>query len=272
MTSTHAPSPQGILTGPSFLPELRERLRACERAPRDLSLVAPVHDEEANLEPLYRRVVEAFQDRPERWELILVDDGSRDRSAAVITELAEVDGRVVGVFLQRNCGQTTAMATGMLLAAGALVATLDADGQNDPIDIPGLIDALGEHDAVAGFRVRRQDSFVRRCSSRVANRIRNLISGDSIRDTGCSLKLFRAEALRVLPFFEGMHRFLPTLLRYHGFSVIERPVSHHPRLAGRSKYGIRNRALRALKDLLAVRWMRRRLVRVPIAGVTRSYR
>ncbi len=257
--------------GPSFLPELRRRLRAEERAPLDLSLVAPVHDEEENLAELHRRVVAAFAQREERWELILVDDGSRDRSAGVIAELAERDPRVVGVFFQRNCGQTAAMASGMLLAAGRLVATLDADLQNDPGDLPAMIDALGEHDAVAGYRQRRRDTLVRRASSRIANAIRNRISGDSIRDTGCSLKLFRAEALQVLPFFEGMHRFLPTLLRYHGFSVVEHPVGHHPRTAGRSKYGIRNRALRALKDLLAVRWMRRRLVRVPIAGVTPSY-
>jgi dolichol-phosphate mannosyltransferase len=267
-----APPPRALRLGLSFLPELRERLGAPARAPLDLSLVAPVHDEEQNLERLHRRVLEAFAGRPERWELILVDDGSRDASPQVIAALAERDARVVGVFFERNCGQTAAMATGMLLASGALVATLDADGQNDPLDIPGMIDVLGEHDAVAGYRLRRQDSLARRLSSRFANRIRNGISGDSIRDTGCSLKLFRAEALRVLPFFEGMHRFLPTLLRYHGFSVIEHPVSHHPRVAGRSKYGIRNRAFRAFKDLLAVRWMRARLVRVPIAGVTRNYR
>lgn len=271
MSPTQAQAAETLLLGPSFLPELRSRLRAEGRAPLDLSLVAPVHDEEENLAELHRRVVATFAQRPESWELILVDDGSRDGSAPLIAELAERDPRVVGVFFQRNCGQTAAMATGMLLAAGRLVATLDADLQNDPADLPAMLDALGEHDAVAGYRQRRRDTPVRRISSRIANAVRNRISGDSIRDTGCSLKLFRAEALRVLPFFEGMHRFLPTLLRYHGFSVIEHPVGHHPRTAGRSKYGIRNRALRAFKDLLAVRWMRRRLVRVPIAGVTPSY-
>lgn len=271
MSPVQAKTSAALRFGPSYLPELRERLRADQRAPLDLSVVAPVHDEQENLVALHQRVSAALAGRAESWELILVDDGSRDRSAALIAELAERDPRVVGIFFERNCGQTAAMATGMLLAAGRLVATIDADLQNDPADLPGMLAALGEHDAVVGYRLRRRDNLVRRVSSRLANRIRNRISGDSIRDTGCSLKLFRAEALRVLPYFEGMHRFLPTLLRYHGYSVIEHPVGHHPRSAGRSKYGLRNRALRAFKDLLAVRWMRQRLVRVPIGAVTASY-
>jgi hypothetical protein len=111
-----------------------------------------------------------------------------------------------------------------------------------------------------GFRTRRQDSWVRRVSSRVANSVRDRVTGDRVTDTGCSLKVFRAEAVRAVPFFEGMHRFLPTLLRWHGFSVLERPVSHHPRVAGKSKYGIGNRLVPALVDLCAVRWMRSRVI------------
>lgn len=256
---------------PCLVPEIRDRLGAAQRRRVELSLVAPVFEEEDNLEPLYQRVVEAFGDGTD-WELVLVDDGSRDRSPERIAALAERDPRVVGVFFAENQGQTAAMATGIQAAAGRLIATLDADLQNDPIDLPAMIARLEGHDAVVGYRERRQDSWVRLASSRIANGIRNRLSGDSIRDTGCSLKVFRAEAVRPLPYFEGMHRFLPTLLRYHGFSVIEHPVSHHPRVAGKSKYGIRNRALRAFKDLLAVRWMRRRLIRVPIRAVTRTFR
>jgi hypothetical protein len=130
-----------------------------------------------------------------------------------------------------------------------------------------MIAKLEGHDAVVGYRTKRSDDFVRRASSRIANAVRNWISRDSIRDTGCSLKLFRAPAIQAVPLFEGMHRFLPTLLRYHGFSVIEHPVAHHPRTAGVSKYGVKNRALRGFKDLLAVRWMRGRLIHFPIREV-----
>lgn len=233
----------------------------------DLSLVAPVFNEIDNLERLYQRVAEVFGDRT-KWELILVDDGSRDGSADTIRALASRDSRVVGAFLAHNRGQTAATAAGVQLARGALVATLDADMQNDPADVPALIDALSTHDAVVGYRVQRNDSFVRRASSGIANSIRNWISKDDIRDTGCSLKVFRAHAIRAIPLFEGMHRFLPTLLRYHGFSVIQRPVQHYPRVAGVSKYGVMNRAFRAFVDLLAVRWMRARRIRVPLREVT----
>lgn len=238
------------------------------RPPRDLalSLVAPAHDEQENLAPLHARVVEVFG-AGDDWELLLVDDGSRDRTADVIRGLSARDPRVVGVYFAQNRGQTAATAAGLQLARGRLIATLDADLQNDPGDLPAMIARLPGHDAVVGYRTRRRDTFVRRASSRVANAVRNAVSGDSIRDTGCSLKLFRAEAIRAIPLYEGLHRFLPTLLRYHGFSVVEHPVSHRPRVAGRSKYGVGNRAFRALRDLFAVRWMRARLLKLPIREV-----
>jgi len=247
--------------------ELRELRPNVEPRP-ELSLVAPVYDEEQNLEPLYEQVAAALAGRS--FELVLVDDGSRDGSAAIIRALHERDPRVRGVFFTRNRGQTAAMAAWMpaaIAAAGELIATLDADLQNDPADIPRLVAALGAHDAAVGYRMQRHDSWVRRLSSRIANGVRNRLTGDQIRDTGCSLKVFRADAVRALPFFEGMHRFLPTLLRMHGFSVVEVGVSHHPRIAGQSKYGIRNRALRALRDTFAVRWMRSRLIRIEITEV-----
>lgn len=229
-----------------------------------LSLVAPVHDEEENLPSLHRRIAEVFGPGTD-WELVLVDDGSRDGSAAVLRQLVAEDHRVRALFFDRNRGQTTAIAAGLAAARAPIVATLDADLQNDPQDLPRMVARLLAEgvDAVVGYRQRRRDTLVRRLSSRIANRIRNGISKDTIRDTGCSLKVFRAEAIAAVPLFEGMHRFLPTLLRYHGFTVVEESVSHHPRVAGRSKYGISNRAWRAFKDLLAVRWMRGRLVRWP---------
>lgn len=247
--------------------QVRAHYRAAAGPEIDLSLVAPAYEEEENLAKLYERVREVFGDRL-RWELVLVDDGSRDRSPEVIRALAAADARVVGAMFGRNCGQTAATAAGIQLARGRTIATIDADLQNDPGDIPAMLALLPGHDAVVGYRVKRHDDFVRRASSKIANGIRNRISGDQIRDTGCSLKVFRAEAIQAIPLFEGMHRFLPTLLRYYGFSVIEHPVGHGPRVAGKSKYGVANRAWRAFKDLIAVRWMRGRRILLPIREVT----
>ena len=258
-----------ISAGPRALGQIardRCRLERGELPTLRLSLVAPVYDEEENLRALYEGVVQVFGEEDD-WELVLVDDGSRDSSPEIIRQLHDEDPRVIGVLFERNCGQTAAMGSGIQLARGELIATLDADLQNDPADIPRLIEALGDNDAVVGFRQKRNDNFVRRISSRKANGIRNRLSHDSIIDTGCSLKVFRAEAIQTVPLFEGLHRFFPTLLRYHGFQVLEVPVSHRPRVAGQSKYGVMNRAWRAFKDLLAVRWMHGRMIRVPIKEV-----
>ena len=249
-----------------FPPDFEAKQRARREQACELSLIAPVFDEALNLRRLVARVKEVFGAATD-WELLLVDDGSRDGSADLIRELAREDPRVVGVFFAHNCGQTAATAAGIHLARGNLIATLDADMQNDPIDLREMIARIPGHDAVVGFRLKRNDNFVRRASSRIANAIRNWISHDRIRDTGCSLKVFRARAIQAMPLFEGMHRFLPTLLRYHGFTVVEHGVSHHPRTAGTSKYGVMNRAWRAFKDLLAVRWMRARLIKLPIVEV-----
>ncbi len=229
----------------------------------ELTVVAPVHDEEQNLVALHAQVRDALAGL--RWELVLVDDGSRDRSAAAIRALEREDSRVRGIRFRANRGQTAATCAGIRAARAPLVATMDADLQNDPADLRAMLAALDGHDAVVGYRIQRHDSWLRRISSRIANGIRNRVTGDHVRDTGCALKLFRTEAIRSIPLFEGMHRFLPTLLRMHGYRVLEHPVSHHPRVAGRSKYGMRNRVWRAFLDLLAVRWMRWRLIRYELA-------
>jgi glycosyltransferase involved in cell wall biosynthesis len=234
-----------------------------------LSVVAPVFDEKENLRRLHAEIAAVLGEGDE-WELVLVDDGSRDGSDLVIRELAREDRRVVGVLFGENRGQSAATAAGVQAARGEIVATLDADLQNDPKDLPALVDALDEHDAVVGYRAQRHDNFVRRLSSRIGNGVRNALTRDTIRDTGCSLKVFRAEAARSIRWFNGAHRFLPTLLRHQGFSVIERPVSHRPRRAGKSKYGIGNRALRGLLDTLAVRWMRARQIDFPVRSLLRE--
>lgn len=239
--------------------------------PVRLSVVIPVRDEEENLVALYEATRKALDARPDLdWELIVVDDGSRDASRALIGALGDRDSRVRGLQLARPSGQSSALFAGVGAARGDLIATLDADLQNDPEDLLRLVDALGDHDAVAGYRVGRQDDWIRRLSSRVANGLRNRVTGDRVTDTGCSLKVFRADALRALPSFEGMHRFLPTLLRMAGRRVIELPVRHHPRRFGRSKYGISNRALRTALDLLAVRWMKSRTMCTEFHRISRS--
>jgi dolichol-phosphate mannosyltransferase len=234
--------------------------------PIELSIVVPVREEQENVAYLYERVCEVLPELA--WELVLVDDGSRDDSWKQIEELARSDARVRGARLARRCGQSSALFTGIELARGPLIATLDADLQNDPLDIPRMLEQLGGCDAVIGCRRQRQDPLGRRLAARIARRVRDRVTGDSVEDSGCGLKLFRAEALARVPRFEGMHLFLPTLLRFHGLRVAELPVSHFYRTRGRSKYGVLGRAVPALLDLLAVRWMKWRSAHAPVAERT----
>lgn len=229
-----------------------------------ISLVAPVFDERDNLRPLVQEILSVMRALGEPFEVLLVDDGSRDGSAEEIARLAAEHPEVRGLHLRENHGQTAAFDAGFRTARGEIVVTIDADLQNDPHDIPRLLDALEGHDAAIGYREERRDTAVRRISARVANGIRNRLSGDDIIDTGCSLKAFRADRLGRVKLFTGMHRFLPTLIKLEGGTVIQIPVGHRPRQNGTSKYGIRNRALRAFIDLLAVRWMKKRGLRYEV--------
>ena len=224
----------------------------------DLSIVAPVYNELESLDPLVQELLETFAGGGLEYEIILVNDGSDDGSSEKIGQLTAAHGAVRGLHFKSNCGQSAAIDAGLRAARGSSIVTMDADLQNDPADIPVLLSALGECDAAVGYRRRRMDSWVRRLSSTIANGIRNLVSGDDIIDTGCSLKAFRRESLEGIKLFGGMHRFLPTLLRIEGRSVRQLPVNHRPRRFGRSKYGIRNRLFSSFHDLLAVRWMTRR--------------
>lgn len=226
----------------------------------DLSLVVPVFNEEENLPPLAAEIRTALDAEGISYEVLFVDDGSTDASPAVLRALAAADPRLRVVRLGRNAGQSAALEAGFRHARGAVVVTLDADLQNDPADIPRLLAALPGWDLVTGVRVRRQDDWVRRMSSRIANGVRNRVTHESITDVGCTLKAFRAEYLRGLPMFAGMHRFLPTLVRLQGGRVTEMPVNHRPRLHGLPKYGIGNRLWRTLADLFAVRWMQKRWI------------
>jgi glycosyltransferase involved in cell wall biosynthesis len=224
----------------------------------DLSIVVPVYNELENLEPLVSEIRQALRPTNMCYEILLVNDGSTDGSTEKIAELADRDGVVRGLHFKHNRGQTAAFDAGFKAARGDRVVTLDADLQNDPSDIPRLLDALADADAAVGYRSRRVDGWMRRLSSRVANRVRNRISGDDVIDTGCSLKAFRRGPLGDLKLFTGLHRFLPTLLRMEGYRVVQIPVRHRARRRGTSKYGVWNRMFRAFADLLAVRWMKKR--------------
>lgn len=226
----------------------------------ELSVVVPVKDEADNLEDLVREIHAALDAIGRPYEVLLVDDGSRDGSRERIRQLAFADARVRGLLLDGHHGQTAAFLAGFARVRGDVAITMDADLQNDPRDVARLLDALASADLAIGVRVGRKDDLLRRISSRVANAARRAVTGDGVRDTGCSLKAFRREVLGDFPPLQGMHRFFPALARMHGRVVVEVEVSHRPRRAGRSKYGILDRLGRGVVDLAGVWWLRRRLL------------
>ena len=221
-------------------------------------MVVPVFDERDNLEPLHRELAAALAGVSGGVEFVYVDDGSRDGSAELLATLAKRDERVRVVRFVANRGQTAAFDAGFRAARGEVVATLDADLQNDPADLPRLLAALERADVVNGVRVGRRDGAVRKLSSRIGNGFRNWMTHETVSDVGCSLRVMRASYLRRVKLYRGMHRFLPTLLRMEGARVVELPVSHRARRHGRSKYGIANRLFVGLADVFAVRWMQSR--------------
>ncbi|HEU4428254.1 MAG TPA: glycosyltransferase family 2 protein [Myxococcota bacterium] len=227
-----------------------------------LSVVVPCFDERENVESLHAEIVRALGGVNGGFELIYVDDGSRDGTGERLAKIAAEDALARVITFPENRGQTAALDAGFRAARGELIATLDGDGQNDPADLPRLIAALTSADVVNGVRADRKDGALRRLSSRIGNGFRNWATGDRVSDVGCSLRVMRAVYVKRVKLFRGMHRFLPTLLRMEGARVVELPVSHRPRRAGRSKYGIANRLFVGIADVLAVRWMlKRRLPR-----------
>jgi dolichol-phosphate mannosyltransferase len=226
----------------------------------EISVVIPVYNEEENLPLLAAELQGAMRSFGRPYEVVYVDDGSTDGSAEVLLGLAREDPAVRVVHQRRNSGQTAALDAGFRLARGAIVVTLDSDLQNDPADIPRLLALMDRYDVVSGVRTQRRDTWVRKASSRIANRVRNRLTHDSVTDVGCTLRACRADLLRRVPMFTGMHRFLPTLLKMAGARTTEIPVNHRPRLHGQPKYNISNRLWRALADLFAVRWMQKRWI------------
>ena len=232
-----------------------------------LSLVVPVYNEEDNLRPLTEAIREAMKTVGVTYEVVLTDDGSKDRSWEIMKQLAASDTRIRVQRFEFNCGETAASEAGMRAARGQYIVTIDADLQNDPKDLPGFLEALKTYDCVCGTRVTTRgegDNWIRIASSRIANWVRNKLSEENITDAGCTYRAFKRECVDKVKLYRGMHRFLPTLFKMEGYTVTEIPVSNNPRLAGESKYGVWNRLFKSFHDLLAVRWMKKRVLNYKI--------
>ena len=215
-----------------------------------LSVVVPLYNEEANLSILQEELRTALSGLD--YEIIFVDDGSVDCTA----ERIEPAEKIRVIRFEKNSGQSAAIYAGLTAARGATVVIIDGDLQNDPADIPKLLAEIahGAH-LVCGYRAKRQDTFVKRATSRIANAVRSRYTKDGVRDTGCTLKAMRRECVSALFPFKGMHRFIPALVKAAGYQLVEVPVNHRPRRFGQSKYGLGNRAFRATIDMLGVRWL-----------------
>jgi dolichol-phosphate mannosyltransferase len=218
-----------------------------------ISVVVPLYNEEGNVAELQRQIEAALATRD--YEIVLVDDASTDNT------LENIPGgeRVRVIQFEKNSGQSAAMHAGIHSARGDVIVTLDGDLQNDPADIPAMLTMLNQGwDLVCGYRQKRKDTAFKRLQSRIANAVRARFVGDGVRDTGCTLKAMRRDCREALLLFNGMHRFIPALIRNMGWRVTELPVNHRPRVSGVSKYGFGNRALRATMDMFGVRWLNSR--------------
>ncbi len=226
----------------------------------DFSIVIPVKDERRQIRALADEIDLALQGTSRVWEVMWVDDGSSDGSLEELHQLNSERPQHRFISLEINVGQSAALHAGFRHAQGSIIATLDGDGQNDPADLVKMVAMIeeGKADMVNGYREKRQDSQFRLVASRIANAARNVMTGRTVRDVGCSTRAFRRECVEDLPTFRGMHRFLPTLASLKGYSLAEVPVNHRPRLSGQTKYTINNRLWVGLADLFGVLWFRKR--------------
>ncbi len=227
-----------------------------------VSIVIPVKDEAESVADLAGEVTRVMSASGWPWECLWVNDGSADGTGEALRQVRQRFPNHRQIDLDGNFGQSAALSVGFALARGEILATLDGDGQNDPADLPLLLQELTARgvDMVNGVRARRQDTWVRRVSSRIANAFRNWLTRERVRDVGCAIRVVRRECVLRIPVFKGMHRFLPTLVRMQGYAIAELPVRHRPRTRGRTKYGIHNRLWVGIADTAAVCWMQRRLV------------
>ena len=239
-----------------------------------LSLVIPVYNEQENIPVLVERVGAALSRIGKPFEVVICDDGSTDETPALLAVAQRQHPWLRVLRMAHNGGQSAAFDAGFKAARGQIIATIDGDLQNDPEEIPRLLPMLDGPDGkpacdmITGWRKDRHDTRFRRLQTQIANRIRNGLSDETIQDSASSLKIYRRECLQGLQLYNGMHRFFPTLVKMRGFTVLETPVKHSPRHAGTAKYGFRNRAFRAFIDLLAVRWMKKRVLRYEVSEVS----
>jgi len=228
------------------------------------SVVIPLKNEEGNIAQLIGELTPVMQSLGHPWEVLCIDDGSTDGTLAQLHLLQKENSHVRVICFQHNYGQSSAFDAGFRLAKGEFVITLDGDRQNDPTDIPKLLQAAEKADLVCGYREKRNDPFIKRITSLLANAVRSRFCGDGVRDTGCSLKVYRRSCLQRIKMYHGMHRFLPALFKHEGFTIIEIPVNHRERVAGKTKYNFLNRSFNTLSDMWAVRWMGKRQLRYQI--------
>jgi glycosyltransferase involved in cell wall biosynthesis len=244
--------------------------------PPTLSICVPVYNEAENIPLLYDAIVASVDSASISAEIIFVDDGSRDESWKAIKSFVQKDPRVRGLRFARNCGETAASDAALRAGRGTYLMTMDADLQNDPRDIPAFLAELATGvDCVCGSRVATRsqgDNLLRVASSRIANWVRNRLSDENISDAGCTYRAFRRECIQKIKLYRGLHRFIPTLFRMEGFSVAEIPVASNPRLHGQSKYGVWNRLFKSFRDLLAIRWMKSRILGYEVAEQLESAR
>lgn len=222
------------------------------------SVIIPLKNEEENIVDLIQELEPVMNSLKQPWELICIDDGSTDQTRQILSEYFKQKHYLRLLFFKQNYGQSSAFEAGFKTAKGKYVITLDGDRQNDPIDIPRLVELIQDCDLVCGIRLKRKDTFIKRLTSKIANTVRNWLCQDGVQDTGCSLKVYRKECLDKIKMYHGMHRFLPALFVIEGFRIQQIPVNHRERLKGQSNYNFLNRSFNTLSDLWAVRWMKKR--------------
>jgi glycosyltransferase involved in cell wall biosynthesis len=222
------------------------------------SIVVPLKDEEGNIRPLVHEVEEVMSKLGAPWEMVCIDDGSTDKTLEILEEMKKTKPFLRTLVFTRNFGQSSAFDAGFRNARGEFIITMDGDRQNDPTDIPKLIELSSNNDLICGIRRKRKDNLVKRFVSFLANSIRSRVCNDGIQDTGCSLKLYRRTCFDKIKMFNGMHRFLPALFQIEGFRVNEVLVNHRERTSGKTKYNFFNRSFNTIADMFAVRWMKKR--------------
>jgi len=229
-----------------------------------ISFVVPIYNEEENISKLVQEILAVAPEISSDYEILLVDDCSTDGGLELIRNLAEQNQKIRPLALARNSGQSAALSAGFQAATGEVIITMDADLQNDPADLRQMINHYGDYDMVNGWRFDRQDTLSKKIASKIGNGFRNWITKETIHDTGCSLKIMNAAMLKRIHIYKGLHRFLPTLMRMEGARIIEVKVNHRQRQFGESKYTNLRRGIEGFYDVIAVRWMQQRYLKIEI--------